>query len=92
MEIHPWLGSSRLEDPLRRYPVDAVFHGHAHRGTMEGKTINGIPVFNVAKPLLQRSRPEQPAFRLYEIPREPAAAQVQAQPQPQGQPEVVVAK
>lgn len=91
-EIFPFLGSSRLEDPLLRYPVDAVFHGHAHRGSMEGKTINGIPVFNVAKPLLQRSRPEQPAFRLYEIPREPAAAQAHAQPQPQGQPEVVVAK
>jgi Icc-related predicted phosphoesterase len=68
-EIFPFLGSSRLEEPLLRYPVDAVFHGHAHRGTMEGKTINGVPVYNVAKPLLQRSRPDQPPFRLYELPR-----------------------
>jgi Icc-related predicted phosphoesterase len=70
-EIFAFLGSSRLEDPLLHYPVDAVFHGHAHRGTLEGRTLNGVPVYNVAKPLLQRSRPEQPAFRLFEVPREP---------------------
>jgi Icc-related predicted phosphoesterase len=69
-DIFPFLGSSRLEEPLLRYPVDAVFHGHAHRGTLEAKTINGVPVFNVAKPLLQRSLPEQPPFRLFELPRE----------------------
>ena len=70
VEIFPFLGSSRLEEPLLRYPVDAVFHGHAHRGTLEAKTINGVPVFNVAKPLLQRKLPDQPPFRLYELPRE----------------------
>jgi Icc-related predicted phosphoesterase len=69
-EIFPFLGSSRLEEPLLRYPVDAVFHGHAHRGTLEARTINGVPVYNVAKPLLQRSRPDQPPFRLFEVPRE----------------------
>jgi Icc-related predicted phosphoesterase len=73
-EIFPFLGSSRLEEPLLRYPVDAVFHGHAHRGNPEGKTINGVPVFNVAKPLLQRKRPDQPAFRVFELPRESAVA------------------
>lgn len=72
-EIFPFLGSSRLEEPLLRYPVDVVFHGHAHRGTLEGKTLNGVPVYNVAKPLLQRSRPDQPAFHLYECPREVTA-------------------
>jgi Icc-related predicted phosphoesterase len=70
VEIFPFLGSSRLEDPLLRYPVDAVFHGHAHRGALEGKTINGVPVYNVAKPLLQRTRPEQPPFRLFELTRD----------------------
>jgi Icc-related predicted phosphoesterase len=69
VDIFPFLGSSRLEEPLLRYPVDAVFHGHAHRGTMEGKTISGVPVFNVAKPLLARSRPNEPPFRLYDMPR-----------------------
>lgn len=65
LEIYPFLGTSRLEEPLLRYPVDAVFHGHAHRGSPEGRTLNGIPVFNVARPLLQRSRPDQPPFRLH---------------------------
>jgi Icc-related predicted phosphoesterase len=68
-EIYPFLGSSRLEEPLLRYPVDAVFHGHAHRGALEAKTINGVPVYNVAKPLLQRLRPEVPAFRVIELAR-----------------------
>jgi Icc-related predicted phosphoesterase len=67
-EIYPFLGSSRLEDPLVRYPVNAVVHGHAHRGTPEGRTVNGVPVYNVAKPLLQRAYPDQPPFRLLEIP------------------------
>lgn len=74
IDIFPFLGSSRLEEPLNRYPVDAVFHGHAHRGTMEGRTIGGVPVFNVAKPLLQRSRPDRPPFRVYEVPREALTA------------------
>jgi len=69
VEIYPFLGSSRLEEPLLRYPVDAVFHGHAHRGALEAKTINGVPVYNVAKPLLQRTRPDQPPFRVIELPR-----------------------
>jgi len=72
VDIFPFLGSSRLEEPLLRYPVDAVFHGHAHRGTMEGRTISGVPVFNVARPLLLRSRPDQPPYRLFELPREAA--------------------
>jgi Icc-related predicted phosphoesterase len=76
-EIFPFLGSSRLEDPLLRYPVDAVFHGHAHRGTPEGRTINGVPVYNVARPLLLRKRPGQPPFWLYELPREAAGATAQ---------------
>jgi Icc-related predicted phosphoesterase len=69
-EIYPFLGSSRLEEPLLRYPVDAVFHGHAHRGTAEARTINGVPVFNVARPLLLRLWPEQPPFRLFDLPRD----------------------
>lgn len=88
VDIFPFLGSSRLEEPLLRYPVDAVFHGHAHRGTLEGKTINGVPVFNVARPLLLRTRPEQAPFRLFELPRqsgdaaEPETARAQSAPEP----------
>jgi Icc-related predicted phosphoesterase len=78
-EIFPFLGSSRLEDPLLRYPVDAVFHGHAHRGTIESRTINGVPVYNVARPLLLRKRPDQPPFWLYELPRASAGEQAAAE-------------
>jgi Icc-related predicted phosphoesterase len=74
LEIYPFLGSSRLEDPLVRYPVAAIFHGHAHRGAPEGKTVNGVPVYNVAKPLLQRLYPDRPPFRVFELPREEEAS------------------
>ncbi|MGE0802528.1 MAG: metallophosphoesterase [Lautropia sp.] len=66
-EIFPFLGTSRLEEPLLRYPVAAVVHGHAHRGSLEGRTVNGIPVYNVAKPLLERHFADRPPFRLVEV-------------------------
>lgn len=69
LEIFAFLGTSRLEDPLIHYPVDVVFHGHAHRGYPEGKTVNNTPVYNVAKPLLQHCYPNNPAFRVVELPR-----------------------
>lgn len=68
LEIYPFLGSSRLEEPLDRYHVTAVFHGHAHRGHAEGKTRDGIPVYNVSLPLLQRLMTDQPAVRIIEVP------------------------
>lgn len=80
IEIFPWLGSSRLEEPINRYRVSAVFHGHAHRGTPEGKTSTGVPVYNVAMPLLARTQPDRPPFLIVEIPREPDAAPSPAQP------------
>ncbi len=70
MEIFPYLGSSRLEEPINRYRVSAVFHGHAHRGTPEGRTSTGVPVYNVAMPLLSRTHPDRPPFLIVEIPRE----------------------
>ncbi len=49
-EIFPFLGSSRLADAVDRFEnVKAVVHGHAHRGTYEGKTLRGVPVFNCAQ-------------------------------------------
>ena len=67
LEIYPFLGSSRLEEPLNRYAVAAVFHGHAHRGSLEGRTSGGIPVYNVAMPLLKRCFPDRPPVRFVEI-------------------------
>ncbi len=66
-EIYPYLGSSRLEEPLIRYPVDVVFHGHAHHGTLEGTTVGGVKVYNVSLSLLQRSFPDAPPFRIVEL-------------------------
>lgn len=66
-EIYPYLGCGRLEEPLSRYQVTAVFHGHAHHGKAEGKTSNGTPVYNVSLPLLQEHNPEMP-LRTLDIP------------------------
>jgi Icc-related predicted phosphoesterase len=54
-EIFAFLGSSRLEEPINRFRVNAVFHGHAHNGIAEGKTSTGIPVYNVSAPALRKS-------------------------------------
>ena len=67
-EIFAFLGSSRLEEPLNRYSVTAVFHGHAHHGHPEGRTTGGIPVYNVAVPLLHKTFPDRLPFRVVEIP------------------------
>ncbi|TMJ15507.1 MAG: metallophosphoesterase [Alphaproteobacteria bacterium] len=49
-EIFPFLGSSRLAHAVDRFDnVKAVVHGHAHRGTYEGATPRGIPVYNCAQ-------------------------------------------
>ncbi|MBZ0157575.1 MAG: metallophosphoesterase [Alphaproteobacteria bacterium] len=66
-EIFTYLGSSRIEEPLNRCQVSAVFHGHAHSGSPEGRTREGIPVYNVSMPLLHRMFPDRPSFRLVEI-------------------------
>jgi Icc-related predicted phosphoesterase len=66
-EIVPFLGSSRLEEPLNRYAVTAVFHGHAHHGTPEGRTRDGVPVYNVAMPLLRRAFPDRQPVRFFEV-------------------------
>ena len=67
-EIFPYLGSSRLEEPINRYRVSAVFHGHAHRGSPEGRTATGVPVYNVAMPLLARTNPDRPPYLIVELP------------------------
>ena len=69
LEIYPFLGSSRLEDPINRYQVDAVLHGHAHHGSPEGRTSAQVPVYNVSMPLLKRHFADRPAFRVLELER-----------------------
>jgi Icc-related predicted phosphoesterase len=65
-QIFPFLGSSRLADPLIRRQVTAAFHGHAHAGTLEGTLPGGIKVFNVAIPILVKAGYQWPFF-LYEV-------------------------
>jgi len=62
--IYPFLGSSRLAEPLDRRKVVAAFHGHAHAGKLEGSTANGTKIFNVAKHILQKAGYQQPYFVL----------------------------
>lgn len=61
-QIFPFLGSSRLAEPVNRRQVSVVFHGHAHVGTMEGTTSKGVKVYNVAKPILQLAGIKTPFF------------------------------
>ena len=66
-EIIPFLGSRRLEDPLNRFPVDYIFHGHAHYGSLEGVISTGTPVYNVALPLLKKHFPGLSPYKLVEL-------------------------
>ena len=67
LEIYPFVGSSRLEEPITRFPVSIVVHGHAHRGRHEGRTKNNVPVYNVSLPLLNRVFPGRPPFLVLEV-------------------------
>src|SRR5205085_418995 len=69
LEIFPFLGSSRLEEPINRYECSAAIHGHAHHGSPEGRTSTGVPVYNVSMPLLRRTFEDRPAFRILELDR-----------------------
>jgi len=63
-QIFPFLGSSRLVEPLHRRKVFATFHGHAHAGKFEGVTSGGVRVFNVALPVLRSANHEFPFYIL----------------------------
>ena len=54
LEIFPFLGATRLSGPLDQLRPAAAFHGHAHRGILKGATRGGVPVYNVALPVLRR--------------------------------------
>jgi Icc-related predicted phosphoesterase len=54
LEIYPFLGAYQLGEALDRAGADLALHGHAHHGTEKGVTPGGIPVRNVAMPLIKR--------------------------------------
>lgn len=64
-EIYPFLGSSRLCNPLLQFGVNVAFHGHAHKGPHKMTTENGLSIFNVAKVLLEETIGKE--YLLYEI-------------------------
>jgi len=76
-EIFPFLGCSRLEEPIGRFPVSVVFHGHAHHGQAEGRTAANVPVYNVSASLMREMFPDRP-FRLVDIDNRPAQARSDA--------------
>lgn len=66
LEIFPFLGNSRLAETIDRFDnVKAVVHGHAHRGVHRGATGKGVPVYNVARPVMAAMN--GPNFALIEI-------------------------
>jgi Icc-related predicted phosphoesterase len=60
-EIFPFLGSHRLADAIDAGGAHLAVHGHAHIGTEEGTTPGGVPVRNVALPVIDRR------FRVYRL-------------------------
>jgi uncharacterized protein len=65
-EIFPYLGSSRLAEVIDRFGAVLAVHGHAHHGSPEGKTIGGVPVYNVSFPVLQHLDPPL-IYRLFDV-------------------------
>ncbi len=65
-EIFPYLGSSRLAEVVDRHQANLVLHGHAHHGAADGKTTGGVPVHNVALPLIQAADPGK-VYRLFDV-------------------------
>jgi Icc-related predicted phosphoesterase len=51
--IWAFLGTDRMAPPIGERRPDVVLHGHAHRGTFEGR-IGEVPVYNVAVEVMQR--------------------------------------
>jgi Icc-related predicted phosphoesterase len=53
LEIYPFLGSYLLGEAVDAAGADLVVHGHAHAGAERGHTPCGIPVRNVAQPVIK---------------------------------------
>ncbi|HWV39479.1 MAG TPA: metallophosphoesterase [Vulgatibacter sp.] len=80
-EIMPFLGSSRLADSIDLQGAAVILHGHAHYGSEEGRTLTGIPVYNVASPVLRKADPTR-RMRIVALERAPAPAPAPESGQP----------
>jgi Icc-related predicted phosphoesterase len=63
-EIYPFLGSFLLAEAVDEGGADIVFHGHAHHGVEKGATPGGVPVRNVAQPVIRH------AYNIYTLNKE----------------------
>lgn len=54
LELYPFCGNSMLGAAIDRAGADLVLHGHAHHGSPAGATHGGIPVRNVAQPVIHQ--------------------------------------
>jgi Icc-related predicted phosphoesterase len=63
-ELMITLGAEWLAAPLDQEGATIVFHGHAHHGAYNGLTKTGIPVYNVATPVLRRTGLQTPCLHL----------------------------
>ena len=55
LEIWPFLGSYFLAEAIDRGGAHLALHGHAHIGSEKGRTAGGVPVRNVAQPVIQHA-------------------------------------
>lgn len=61
LEIYPFLGSYLLGQAIDNAGVSLAVHGHAHKGSACGLTPGGVPVRNVAHPVIRQ------AFSLFHL-------------------------
>ncbi|UWZ40681.1 metallophosphoesterase family protein [Dactylosporangium roseum] len=62
LEIYPFLGSYQLAQAIDAAPtVGLAVHGHAHAGSERGTTPGGVPVRNVAHPVIKQ------AYNVYQL-------------------------
>jgi Icc-related predicted phosphoesterase len=72
LEIYPFLGSYLLGQAIDSAPTALALHGHAHAGTERGRTPGGVPVRNVAHPVIKQ------AYNVYQLLTDDAGADLVA--------------
>ncbi len=64
-EIMPFLGCSRLVEPMDKFGITLAVHGHCHKGQGEAKTPRGQPVHNVTMEVLWKEKKRH--FQVFEV-------------------------
>ncbi len=72
LEIYPFLGCYQLGRAIDAAPTALALHGHAHAGSERGRTPGGVPVRNVAHPVIKQ------AYNVYQLLSDQAGALVHA--------------